>query len=338
MLEITFLQGHYKEAEEYYNLAKKVVERFEQTEYLPAIYAIKGNIYYEQGKYDSALVFFNKAKALNLVTPSIENSITIYSGLSKAYESLKDTKNTVLYLKLLNTAEDTADSIFYRARYMTKYAEYNYNNYLREITNYKQRQTILVIFTSIIIISLIAITYYFIRLRKANKFLITKNIEAAFSNEHISLTHTNKVNEDTIEEYLTLTSTELNIDKENIKLTKEFTDDLTSRLDKIMSDEKLYLQHNLTLDKVAELLSTNRLYLSKTINSIYKINFNVYINDLRIKEAIRIISSGEHKNFNIDGIANICGFNNRVSFTKAFYKYTGVYPSYFIKHGQITQK
>ena len=69
------------------------------------------------------------------------------------------------------------------------------------------------------------------------------------------------------------------------------------------------------------------------INWIYfKINFNSYINDLRIKEAVRLITNQEHLLYTVDGLAEKSGFGNRVSFTSAFKKHTGVSPSVFIKN------
>ncbi len=37
------------------------------------------------------------------------------------------------------------------------------------------------------------------------------------------------------------------------------------------------------------------------------------------------------QNYTIEGIAQACGFNTAQSFSVAFYKKTGIYPSYFIK-------
>lgn len=338
LLEITYKQRNYKEAARYFFLAQKTSERFGQQNYLPVIYTYKGLMLLEKAKLDSAIIFLERAKNLNEKSPQIENSILIYSGLAKAYGSLKDYKKANYYVKLQNQAETTADSIFYKTRYMTNYAEYNYNKYLAEIKNYKQRQTILIIVTLIIIVSLITIIYFFLRLRKTNKALIAKNIEAAFSTKNISLPNTQKI----VENDLVESSTELVLEENNNEISNQLDEELSMNiingLEKLMNDEKLYLQNDITLDKVSILLHTNRLYLSKAINNTYKINFNVYINDLRIKEAIRIISSGDHKNLNVFGIANKCGFNNRVSFTKAFYKHTGVYPSYFMKHGEFNKQ
>ncbi len=371
LLQISFLQKHYEDAEKYYYTGKLLTERFELQEYLPAFYAYKGGLCLAKGERDSALVFYRKALELHRSTPNFDDAVNIYDGLSKTYTAKNDPVNANHYLKLLNHAQAASDSVFYRARYMTTFAEYNYNNYLSQIASYKERQTFLVIFILVMIVSLVTIAYFLIRLGRANRKLIAKNIELAKSGENIAappeavridrpstsagpsvsadrrgltdrrdLTGYAKSNESELlqQEPAAVTASEDENKKESKKLDEDFIRDLIYRLDKLMQDEKIYLRPEISMDHLSDLLKTNRTYLSRAINSAYNINFATYINDLRIKEAVRIISGGEHKNFSIEGIAQKAGFNNRVSFTTAFYKHTGVSPSYFIKHAEESVK
>jgi len=338
LLEINVERKHFTEAGKYYGLSLKLAERFEQNEYLPAIYAYKGDIYFDAGKYDSAITFYYKALELNKITPNIEDSKHIYEGLSKTYDAINDIKNVNKYLVLLNQAENTADSIFYRSRYMTTFAKYNYNKFKREISGFKERQSFLMIFIVIISVSLFTIGYFFIRLGKANRKLVTKSIEAANLPGQFVLLPGNKI-EDSERLEPSIIKEEDDVKKTGKELDQGLVNDIIYKLEKIMSDEKLYLKPEVSMDQLSVLLATNRAYLSKAINNTYNINFSTYINDLRIKEAVRLISDGEHKDFSIEGIAAKAGFSNRVSFTKAFYKSTGVTPSFFIKHaGDVVNK
>ena len=62
-------------------------------------------------------------------------------------------------------------------------------------------------------------------------------------------------------------------------------------------------------------------------------HFSSYINDLRIKKAILIISQKEDVNiYKLEGIAKQVGFKNRTTFITAFKNYTGVTPSFFMKN------
>ena len=104
------------------------------------------------------------------------------------------------------------------------------------------------------------------------------------------------------------------------------------RFKSIVETKKLFLDPEINIQQVSEKLSTNRTYLSKAINNELKVNFSSYINELRVKEAIRLFTKKEHETLTIESIAKKVGFNNRASFNSAFQKFTGVTPSFFIKN------
>lgn len=121
---------------------------------------------------------------------------------------------------------------------------------------------------------------------------------------------------------------------------KKATEDLPSEEDRIVmkkvyevvAKEKVYKDLDLTLDSLAKSMDINRNYLSKAINRITGKNFNTYINEYRVKEAIKILSSEKSDIISIDAIALEVGFNNRTSFYQSFKKITGLSPSDFRKN------
>ena len=66
--------------------------------------------------------------------------------------------------------------------------------------------------------------------------------------------------------------------------------ELFDRLGKLMRKDKVYKEKNLTRDKVAALLGTNRTYLSQIINEKTGMSFIYYINSFRIEEALETLS------------------------------------------------
>ena len=94
---------------------------------------------------------------------------------------------------------------------------------------------------------------------------------------------------------------------------------------------KTYLQPDITLDLLAEKLNVSRNYLSQVINEKFHQNFSDFINELRIKEARKLLMDKKNSNLTIQAIANSVGFNSMSSFISAFKKYTGVKPSVFLK-------
>lgn len=93
--------------------------------------------------------------------------------------------------------------------------------------------------------------------------------------------------------------------------------------------EKIFKDLDLTLDSLAKSMDINRNYLSKAINRTTGKNFNTYINEHRVKEAIKLLSSEKSDIISIDAIALEVGFNNRTSFYQSFKKITGLSPSDF---------
>ena len=114
------------------------------------------------------------------------------------------------------------------------------------------------------------------------------------------------------------------------ELSQEIIDDILRKLEKFEKNED-YLNANLSLMTLAKKFNTNSSYLSRVLNSSKSVNFSKYLNDLRINYAVRQIKNDAvFRKYTIEAIAMECGYNNSASFSRSFYKNTGLYPSYFI--------
>lgn len=100
---------------------------------------------------------------------------------------------------------------------------------------------------------------------------------------------------------------------------------------KLLDVEKIYLQADINLNLIAQMINTNRQYLSYTINKNYYENFNVIINKLRIADAMDLIKDDKCERYTIESVANAVGFKNRTSFIAAFKIVSGMTPSQFRK-------
>ena len=129
----------------------------------------------------------------------------------------------------------------------------------------------------------------------------------------------------------------LTLDQKNNKyektgLSEAFSQELKDKLENLMLEEKLYLKHELRLSDIAELLNISRHHASQVINENFNMSFYDYVNSYRIEEAKDRLCSSFHKSStSISEIAYQCGFNNRVSFYKAFKKITHITPKEFIQ-------
>ncbi|MFC3560217.1 helix-turn-helix domain-containing protein [Pedobacter jamesrossensis] len=98
------------------------------------------------------------------------------------------------------------------------------------------------------------------------------------------------------------------------------------KVDELMAAQKIYLEPELTLTDLAKKIGTNASLLSKVINGVYGKNFNDYVNEFRVKEAIRLLKTPPYQNFNLLAVAYDAGFNSKSTFNRAFKKVTGRSP------------
>jgi YesN/AraC family two-component response regulator len=113
------------------------------------------------------------------------------------------------------------------------------------------------------------------------------------------------------------------------QLKSSVEQELLDKIQKEIFENKAFLEPNITLVTIAERLNTNRSYISKIINTVYKMNFSDYINKLRIEESCEIICTNTDPNFTIDHLFSEVGFVGKSTFYNAFKKYTGVTPALF---------
>ena len=89
-------------------------------------------------------------------------------------------------------------------------------------------------------------------------------------------------------------------------------------------DTQLYLQHDMTLAQLAKTIGTNRLYLSQYFSSL-DMNYNAYINDLRINHFVGLYREAldKQRSFTIQQLASESGFRSYTTFSDAFKRKTG---------------
>ena len=105
--------------------------------------------------------------------------------------------------------------------------------------------------------------------------------------------------------------------------------ELVGKLDELMSREKPYLRPDLTIVEVAGALDINRTYLSDAVNRVSGNSFTTYINELRVRDAVNLISEPGSDQYTVDALARMSGFSNRKTFHSAFVRTTGLTPSEF---------
>lgn len=104
--------------------------------------------------------------------------------------------------------------------------------------------------------------------------------------------------------------------------------EIFDRLDSLMKNDELYRKNDITIEGVAEMLDTNRSYISRAVNQYTGKTFVAYLNYYRIRKAVEILSDPEN-DMPIKALVTYIGFNNTSTFYPNFQKETGVPPSRF---------
>ncbi|MBQ0006178.1 MAG: helix-turn-helix transcriptional regulator [Alistipes sp.] len=110
---------------------------------------------------------------------------------------------------------------------------------------------------------------------------------------------------------------------DRIELTNEM---IYRKMDRLVRERELYRNHNLTMDDVADMLGTNRTYLSRAVNC-YAGGFVKYMMNLRVEGLHRYISEADEGGRLLeDGedLAMKTGFVNKRAMVRAVKKIDGV--------------
>ncbi|MBS9463478.1 AraC family transcriptional regulator [Flagellimonas sp. 389] len=107
---------------------------------------------------------------------------------------------------------------------------------------------------------------------------------------------------------------------------------LFQRIRELMVAEKLYLESDISLVRLSNIVEKSTQKTSEVINQYAKRNFNDFINYYRIQEAKEMLLDSTSRKYTISSIAFDIGFSSLSSFNIAFKKFEGTTPSSYKKN------
>lgn len=119
----------------------------------------------------------------------------------------------------------------------------------------------------------------------------------------------------------------------NSRLTHDDALAVLASLEQLMTEQKSYLNPNLSLAQLAKRAGCTQAQVSQVLNDKLSKGFNTYVNEYRIAAA-RLLLTDEPQ-LNLDIIAERCGFNASSTFFSTFKKIVGQTPASF--RAQSTQ-
>lgn len=123
---------------------------------------------------------------------------------------------------------------------------------------------------------------------------------------------------------------QIDLPKKQVLTTEQLTV-LKAKLSDLMQTEKPYLDSNLSLPKLAQIMQVSTHELSYLINTGFEDNFFGFVNRYRVEESKHLLTSPQCQHLSMIGIAFEAGFNSKTAFNTAFKKIVGVSPTEFQK-------
>lgn len=105
---------------------------------------------------------------------------------------------------------------------------------------------------------------------------------------------------------------------------------IIGKLTAFMEIEQPFLDPELSLAKLSDLLQIKPEILSEVLNASLNQNFFEYINKYRVEEFKIQCLKQDKKHLSVIGIAYDCGFNSKAAFYRAFNKFEGMSPTTYI--------
>ena len=282
----------------------------------------RGSIYWKQHQDAKAFYFFKKADSIYDVTQDIVPEVRdIQEFFVSYYRKSDDIENQLKYInKLLYVDSIIAKNRIHLNEIIIK--EYDTPLLLAEkqyiinsLNKEKKKTSVVIIGLGLLILLAVAVV-----IRSFKKQRIYKERFNKLLSNEVKITRPKRKK---------LSNELIGISKENIDLVLKTLDDFEIK--------NGFLDNNITLHNLSKSLCTNSNYLSKIINFYKAKNFSSYISDLRIDYCVEKLKTDKiFIKYSIKAIAFDIGFNNTESFSKAFYKKTGIYPSFFIKELENT--
>ncbi len=296
-----------------------------------SIYANLAALYLILNKTDSAIFYAKKSIDVYSKDKSqLRNQLPPYISLIKAYITLKKNDKAIDYLDQFVSIYDSIRrsdmeqyskmKVFYEIdKYENTIKLLQTQNKLKEEQLKTEKLKFYLALTGIFLIISILVVYIIQnkKLKESYKKIVDANVQ--------------KIKIETQRDELKKTLSEI---KKTNTTPISNSEAIFEKIIKMFEEEKIYKQHDLSLDSLAKKIGSNRTYISKIINEKTGKNFTEFVNEYRIEEAKRLLCDTKNKRLTIEAIGLEAGFKSKSTFFRVFKNITGVTPSFFLKNIQ----
>ncbi|WP_338375694.1 helix-turn-helix domain-containing protein [uncultured Flavobacterium sp.] len=289
-----------------------------------ASYYYFGRCYEGLGNEDLAIKYYKKVDSLYQTTKQIKPEfISGYNYLISYYKNKKDKTKQLEYLTTFMKIDSTLQKGYKKWNKLLK-DKYDFPHLLEDkenlILELKRKKDNVYYLIICLLLVLFFVAFFGIR---------QSRLKSIYKERFESIVDSNNQENKNLE--IEKNQNNVDIKNENLGISNEIIELILIELNKF-EQNKNYLKANITINSLAQEFNSNSKYLSSIINTKKGKSFVNYINDLRIDYIVNELKINKNlRKYTIIAIAEETGFNTGESFSKAFFKRTGIKPSYFIK-------
>ena len=335
--EIALEAGDYMKAGLYYEQAIRE-HGFSQAAYVVSTYVGYGRALIAQKKYKSALEKLQIGKEISEKNITSLSRREVYLLLSACYDRLGEPKEALEYYKKY-TAESfrlyNEDKERTEKELMVRYETEKRNKELAQKNMLLQKeQNRVMALVGITFVVLIVVLLFYINYRRKNRLykqIVRESVDWLAKERQFSKRIAEQ--EKQLQELIGKAGAVDGGRYSGSSLNKDSQQELFGRLERLMQNDQVYKNSLFTREKMAELLGTNRTYLSQTINEQTGLTFTHYMNKYRIEEARRILADPQDDT-PIKAIAADLGFSSVTTFYTLFKAVVQMSPDQYRKHAR----
>ena len=303
--------------------------REKQASLLPDAYLQCGHVARSQANYQSSNQMVMKALEASRKFSQTNHEIECYQLMADNLMSVGNHTEAAQYLMKANLAmqklsDINMDQLMHERKIMDQMQQKEQQAEMRsqQVKTQRMATILLSIIVLVLVITLLIIVMNYRSRMKLVQRIVSRNVSQIERIEYLSkrLESLETENHDDGEK------AQGNLLNDEMRINVMY-----DRICDMMQKEKLYKEAQLTRERMATLLGTNRTYLSQVIKEKSGMGYQQFVNSYRINEAARILSDASLINYPLKQIWSDLGFSSASTFYKLFIQQLGITPNVYRK-------
>lgn len=335
-------RGNYDEAIRLFEGQTKVIpEDFRHVRLIYNNYLMLSRAEQSRGNYRKALAWIYKAGDVCRRFDIADMNAELYSSLYKCYRDAGVRDSALVYRgKFLECKEQTVNY-----QNMQSFARMGFQSEINNVTKqmselkaaekfHKKTLVIVSVFLVVFVFMSVFILLKNRRLTASFKSLYQKNVELMHVKEQMDkiASEAARRNDSAVSAGADEPVASNAVESKRSKLNQDEYDALLKRIYEVMRNPEYICNPDFSVEQLVSVVGAKYKTVLDVIHDDSGYNFSAMLNKCRIEEACRRINEDDQtRNYTVEAIAGMVGYRSRNSFTTAFKRITGLYPSEYIR-------